>query len=191
MRTKALLSFPYLFVYKDTISAKRLSSISAFVFQEEETSWGFKGFRFQISVSWKSIFLKLEQCKYISLYILNIYNNFDSTVLFAEKSNWNLKLLKSETLKTGVPEVLELMQIHKKKRSDCFSFWVAEARFERTTFGLWAQRATTAPLRDVYFWLRVQRYGFFWYLQTFPWYFFVVPILLWHNSLNTNQFKNC
>jgi hypothetical protein len=51
MRTKALLSFPYLFVYKDTISAKRLSSISAFIFQEEETSWGFKGFRFQISVS--------------------------------------------------------------------------------------------------------------------------------------------
>ena len=26
---------------------------------------------------------------------------------------------------------------------------VAEARFELTTFGLWAQRATTAPLRDI------------------------------------------
>ena len=28
-------------------------------------------------------------------------------------------------------------------------YWVAEARLELTTFGLWAQRATTAPLRDV------------------------------------------
>ena len=33
---------------------------------------------------------------------------------------------------------------------------VAEARLERTTFGLWAQRATTAPLRDI---LWVQKYN--------------------------------
>ena len=40
-------------------------------------------------------------------------------------------------------------------------YWVAEARLELTTFGLWAQRATTAPLRDIVAiisWLRVQRY---------------------------------
>ena len=48
LRAKALLSFSYLFVYKDTISAKRLSSVSAFIFQEEEIFGGFKGFRFQL-----------------------------------------------------------------------------------------------------------------------------------------------
>jgi len=51
MRTKALLSFPCGLRCEDTILQTRMSSISAFIFQEEEIFGGFKGFRFQISVS--------------------------------------------------------------------------------------------------------------------------------------------
>ena len=41
-------------------------------------------------------------------------------------------------------EILHFVQndTTKKRRSICFSFWVAEAWLEQTTFGLWAQRAT-------------------------------------------------
>ena len=64
----------------------------------------------------------------------------------------------------------------KEKAQAMLGLIVAEKGFEPMTFGLWAQRATTAPLRDV---LMMQRYCFFLILQTFSVFFFFLPAFLY------------
>ena len=66
------------------------------------------------------------------------------------------------------------------------SFYVAEARLERTTFGLWAQRATTAPLRDI---LWLQKYCFYLNWQAFR-HFFSLFEYYFINQLKIMPYNN-